>query len=234
MTSSAGGEIMSSAGGAMISVLVVDDQQLLRQGLCSLLSLSDKVDVVGQANDGVEAMNWLQNNPGRADVMLLDIRMPRMTGIELLEALNKANASIPTIMLTTFDDHENLMGALRAGAKGYLLKDVSLETLVEGIEAVNAGESLIQPAITTTLINSLQGLNTVTEEPEQVEPLSSKEKEILRLMASGCSNREIAGALHKSEGTVKNQVSTILAKLGARDRTRAVLRAVELGIIGQC
>jgi len=232
MTSSAGGEIMSSAGGAMISVLVVDDQQLLRQGLCSLLSLSDKVDVVGQANDGVEAMNWLQNNPGRADVMLLDIRMPRMTGIELLEALNKANASIPTIMLTTFDDHENLMGALRAGAKGYLLKDVSLETLVEGIEAVNAGESLIQPAITTTLINSLQGLNTVTEEPEQVEPLSSKEKEILRLMASGCSNREIAGALHKSEGTVKNQVSTILAKLGARDRTRAVLRAVELGIIG--
>lgn len=231
MTSSAGGEIMSSAGGAMISVLVVDDQQLLRQGLCSLLSLSDKVDVVGQANDGVEAMNWLQNNPGRADVMLLDIRMPRMTGIELLEALNKANASIPTIMLTTFDDHENLMGALRAGAKGYLLKDVSLETLVEGIEAVNAGESLIQPAITTTLINSLQGLNTVTEEPEQVEPLSSKEKEILRLMASGCSNREIAGALHKSEGTVKNQVSTILAKLGARDRTRAVLRAVELGVI---
>ena len=105
---------MSSAGGAMIKVLVVDDQQLLRQGLCSLLGLSDKVDVVGQANDGVEAMNWLQNNPGRADVMLLDIRMPRMTGIELLEALNKANASIPTIMLTTFDDHENLMGALRA------------------------------------------------------------------------------------------------------------------------
>lgn len=108
---------------------------------------------------------------------------------------------------------------------------MSLETLVEGIEAVNAGESLIQPAITTTLINSLQGLNTVTEEPEQVEPLSSKEKEILRLMASGCSNREIAGALYKSEGTVKNQVSTILAKLGARDRTRAVLRAVELGVI---
>lgn len=223
---------MSSAGDAMIRVLVVDDQQLLRQGLCSLLSLSDKVDVVGQANDGLEAMKWLQNNPGCADVMLLDIRMPRMTGIELLNALKQANALIPTIMLTTFDDHENLMGALRAGAKGYLLKDVSLETLVEGIEAVNAGESLIQPAITTTLINSLQGLNTETEEPEQVEPLSSKEKEILRLMASGCSNREIAAALYKSEGTVKNQVSTILAKLGARDRTRAVLRAVELGIIG--
>ncbi|WP_420934562.1 response regulator [Alteromonas sp. A081] len=216
----------------MIRVLVVDDQQLLRQGLCSLLGLSDKVDVVGQANDGVEAMKWLQDNPNGADVMLLDIRMPRMTGIELLSALKKANALVPTIMLTTFDDHESLMGALRAGAKGYLLKDVSLETLVEGIEAVNAGESLIQPAITTTLINSLQGLNTSYDEPEPIEPLSGKEKEILRLMASGCSNREIAAALYKSEGTVKNQVSTILAKLGARDRTRAVLRAVELGIIG--
>lgn len=215
----------------MIKVLVVDDQQLLRQGLCSLLSLSDKVEVAGQASDGLDAMKWLQDNPHGADVMLLDIRMPRMTGIELLSALKQSDTLIPTIMLTTFDDHESLMGALSAGAKGYLLKDVSLETLVAGIETVNAGESLIQPAITTTLINSLQGLNAETEEHEQVEPLSSKEKEILRLMASGCSNREIASALYKSEGTVKNQVSTILAKLGARDRTRAVLRAVELGVI---
>ena len=216
----------------MIRVLVVDDQQLLRQGLCSLLSLSDKVEVVGQANDGVEAREWLQANAGKVDVMLLDIRMPRMTGIELLNHLKQDGTLLPTIMLTTFDDHESLMGALSAGAKGYLLKDVSLETLVDGIEAVHNGESLIQPAITNTLINSLQGLNTTPDGPAPVEPLSAKEKEILRLMASGCSNKEIAGALFKSEGTVKNQVSTILAKLDARDRTRAVLRAVELGIIG--
>ena len=187
---------------------------------------------MGQANDGVEAREWLQANAGKVDVMLLDIRMPRMTGIELLNHLKQEGTLLPTIMLTTFDDHESLMGALSAGAKGYLLKDVSLETLVDGIEAVHNGESLIQPAITNTLINSLQGLNTTPDGPAPVEPLSAKEKEILRLMASGCSNKEIAGALFKSEGTVKNQVSTILAKLDARDRTRAVLRAVELGIIG--
>ncbi|NVK55072.1 MAG: response regulator transcription factor [Alteromonadaceae bacterium] len=216
----------------MIRVLVVDDQQLLRQGLCSLLALSDKVEVVGQANDGEEALQWLQSHVDGVDVILLDIRMPRMTGIELLNALKQANTLIPTIMLTTFDDHESLMGALSAGAKGYLLKDVSLETLVAGIEAINNGESLIQPAITTTLINSLQGLSSPSDAPCLTEPLSAKEKEILRLMASGCSNKEIATALYKSEGTVKNQVSTILAKLGARDRTRAVLRAVELGILG--
>lgn len=216
----------------MIRVLVVDDQQLLRQGLCSLLALSDQVKVVGQASDGVEARQWLLDHPGAVDVMLLDIRMPRMTGIELLNTLKQDKALLPTIMLTTFDDHESLMGALSAGAKGYLLKDVSLETLVDGIAAVYNGESLIQPAITNTLINSLQGLNIATESPAPIEPLSGKEKEILRLMASGCSNKEIAEALFKSEGTVKNQVSTILAKLDARDRTRAVLRAVELGIIG--
>ena len=125
----------------MIRVLVVDDQQLLRQGLCSLLALSDKVEVVGQANDGAEARDWLQANADGVDVMLLDIRMPRMTGIELLNSLKQDGALLPTIMLTTFDDHESLMGALSAGAKGYLLKDVSLETLVDGIEAVHKGES---------------------------------------------------------------------------------------------
>lgn len=215
----------------MIRVLVVDDQQLLRQGLCSLLALSDKVNVVGQANDGVEARQWLQAHRGGVDVMLLDIRMPRMTGIELLNTLKQEGELIPTIMLTTFDDHESLMGALMAGAKGYLLKDVSLETLADGIDAVHRGESLIQPAITNTLINSLQSLNTVSTGPMPLESLSAKEKEILRLMASGCSNKEIAEVLFKSQGTVKNQVSAILAKLDARDRTRAVLRAVELGII---
>lgn len=215
----------------MIRVLVVDDQQLLRQGLCSLLALSDKVNVVGQANDGVEARQWLQAHRGGVDVMLLDIRMPRMTGIELLNTLKQEGELIPTIMLTTFDDHESLMGALMAGAKGYLLKDVSLETLADGIDAVHRGESLIQPAITNTLINSLQSLNTVSIGPMPLESLSAKEKEILRLMASGCSNKEIAEVLFKSQGTVKNQVSAILAKLDARDRTRAVLRAVELGII---
>lgn len=214
-----------------IKVLVVDDQQLLRQGLCSLLALSDQVKVVGQASDGEEALSWIAQHPGQTDVMLLDIRMPKLDGIGLLRQLQQTNQHIPTIILTTFDDHDSLLQAIRAGAMGYLLKDVSLDTLVEGIASVHAGNTLIQPAITASLLKGLQGLGPGKEAVAPVETLSEKEKAILRLMASGCSNKEIAQALFKSEGTIKNQVSGILAKLDARDRTRAVLRAVELGII---
>jgi DNA-binding NarL/FixJ family response regulator len=215
----------------MIKVLLVDDQTLVRQGINSLLGLSDNVKVVAQAQDGLQAVCCLQDEHIDVDVVLMDIRMPNLDGIQTLIRLNELGSKIPVIMLTTFDDHGSVIRAIQAGAKGYLLKDVSLETLVEGIETVHAGKTLIQPAITERLIQGLQGIKGDFEASAMPEPLSTRETEILRLMAAGCSNREMAKSLFKSEGTIKNQVSSILSKLGVRDRTRAVLKAIELDII---
>lgn len=214
----------------MIRVMVVDDQTLVREGIKSLLSLSDKIEVVAEAGDGVQALQVL--NHCRPEVVLMDIRMPVKNGIDTVASLTKGSVlSPPVIMLTTFDDHQLVLQALQAGAKGYLLKDVSLETLVEAIETVHRGETLIQPAITERVLKGLRQHKSEFDSLLMPESLSEKELEILRLMAAGCSNREIARAMFKSEGTVKNQVSNVLAKLGVRDRTRAVLKALELGII---
>lgn len=215
----------------MINILLVDDQTLVRQGIHSLLSLADSVQVVGQASDGMHAIDLLVKNEVTVDIILMDIRMPNLDGIQTLLKLTEMGVNIPVIMLTTFDDHESVIKAIQAGAKGYLLKDVSLETLVDAIETVHAGKTLIQPAITERLIQGLQGIKGEFEASEMPETLSNRETEILRLMAAGCSNREMAESLFKSEGTIKNQVSSILAKLGVRDRTRAVLKAIELGLI---
>ncbi|WP_026377442.1 response regulator [Aestuariibacter salexigens] len=213
----------------IVRVMLVDDQTLVREGIKSLLSLSEKIQVVAEAGDGEQAISQLVEND--IDVMLLDIRMPRMNGIQTLQALSEQGITVPVIMLTTFDDHELILQALQKGAKGYLLKDVSLETLVEGIETVYKGNTLIQPAITERVVQSLKGVSSEFESFSEPEKLSEKELEILRLMASGCSNREIAEAMFKSEGTIKNQVSSVLAKLGVRDRTRAVLKAIDLGLL---
>jgi len=214
-----------------IKVLLVDDQTLVRSGIRSLLSLSEKIEVVGEAADGRQAIAEILDK--RPDTVLMDIRMPVMNGIETVLNLMQEHKEKcpPIIMLTTFDDHELVLQALTAGAKGYLLKDVSLETLVDAVVKVNGGETLIQPAITERVLQGLQGKKTQFDSIHQPENLTEKEIEILRLMASGCSNREISLAMFKSEGTVKNQVSNVLAKLGVRDRTRAVLKAIELGVI---
>ena len=221
-----------------IKILLVDDQTLVRQGIKSLLGLSPQLDVITEASDGQQALDFLTMPDGNnrigaelVDVILMDIRMPNMNGIEALKAIKEANISVPVVMLTTFDDHESVIQALQAGAKGYLLKDVSLETLVHTIETVNSGQTLIQPAISERLIKGLQGVKGEFESSDLPEKLSTRETEILRLMAAGCSNREMAESLFKSEGTIKNQVSSILSKLGVRDRTRAVLKAIELGVI---
>ncbi|GLR72864.1 LuxR C-terminal-related transcriptional regulator [Agaribacter marinus] len=138
---------------------------------------------------------------------------------------------IPVIILTTFDDHESVLGSVKAGAKGYLLKDVSLETLVASIETVHAGGTLIQPSITEQLLQGLQHIPNEFESASLPESLSKRETEILRLIAAGCSNKEMTLSLCRSEGTIKNQVSNIRSKLGVRDRTRAVLKAIELSMI---
>jgi len=214
-----------------IKLLLVDDQMLVREGIKSLLMLSDKVTVVAEAMDGSHVMNAIeQSNP---DVILLDLSMPVMDGIETLEMLHDKNIQLPVIILTTFDDHDLILRGIKAGAKGYLLKDVSLDTLIEGIETVANGKKLVQPALTERLQEKLDGFKPGFEIPQIIEQLTPKEIEVLGLMASGCSNKEISLALHKSEGTIKNHVSNLLAKLGVRDRTRAVLLAIEKGILTQ-
>lgn len=212
-----------------IRVMLAEDQNLVRQGICNLLELSDSIEVVGQVDDGAEVVAGVERY--QPDVILLDYQMPKMNGIEALQALQEAGHATPCIILTTFDDHELLLNAVQAGARGFLLKDVSLESLVHAIETVHGGESLVQPAITERILKGLSGLKQTRDEKPLTESLSEKELEVLRLMAGGYSNREISRAVHKSEGTVKNQVSSILDKLDVRDRTQAVLRAINLGLL---
>jgi DNA-binding NarL/FixJ family response regulator len=214
-----------------INVLLVDDQTLVREGLSSLLSLSDNVTVVAQASSGREAVRLTTES--EPDVILMDIRMPDLNGIEAVELLRKKGFQTPVLMLTTFDDHESIMKAIQAGAEGYLLKDVSLEVLVDAIEALADGKTWLQPAITERIVQGLKESKASENNSEQtlVEPLTDKEIAVLRLIAAGLSNNEIAESLFKSTGTVKNQVSSLMAKLGVRDRTRAVLKAIDLGLL---
>lgn len=212
-----------------ISVALIDDQTLVRSGIKSLLKLSDQVQVVAEGADGTEAIPIAEQH--RPDVFLMDIRMPKMSGIEAIASLKAAHIEIPVIILTTFDDHELVLQGIQAGAKGYLLKDVSLESLIAAIQSVHNGETMMQPSITETLLKGLKKKEAEFESLPDPQDLTKKETEILRLIAGGYSNKEISSALSKSEGTVKNHVSNILSKLGVRDRTRAVLRAIELGLI---
>lgn len=216
----------------MIRVCVVDDQTLVRMGLVELLGLAEGIEVVAEASDGEEALRVIRKtSPG---VILLDVRMPEMSGIELLYELAAKGLAIPAIMLTTFDDDTALNESLKAGARGFLLKDTSLDELVSAIRAVAAGGTVPRPAITTRVLRGLEDLRAAPGHSAPAPPqadLTERETEILRLMAGGFSNREIADSLSVAEGTVKNHVSNILAKLNVRDRTRAVLRGLELGVI---
>jgi len=212
-----------------IRVALIDDQTLVRQGVRGLLELSDKVYVVAEASDGDEVVDLARDHA--PDVILMDMRMPRMNGAEGIRALAEAGIDTPVIILTTFDDHEQVLDCIRAGARGYLLKDVSLESLIDAIESVAAGETMIQPGVTEALVKGLSRPPDGRPDADMPESLTPKETEVIRLMAGGYSNREIANALSKSEGTIKNHVSNILAKLGVRDRTRAVLKAIESGLL---
>jgi DNA-binding NarL/FixJ family response regulator len=208
-----------------IRVIVVDDQTIVRQGIISLLALESELQVVAQASDGSDIVALVRQH--QPDVVLMDIRMPVVDGIAALRLLQQAKLATPAIMLTTFDDHQQVLEAMLAGARGYLLKDVALDLLLQAIRTVAAGGSLLQPALTDRILQTRSALTSSTSN----EALSAKELEVLRLLAAGFSNREIAAAVFKSEGTVKNQVSAILGKLGVRDRTKAVLKAIDLGLL---
>ena len=213
----------------MIRVCLVDDQTLVRQGIQSLLELVDDIDVVAEASDGEEAVHVIRDS--RPDVVLLDVRMPRMSGLDVLRALRTSHELPPTIILTTFDDQAVVLEGIRRGAKGFLLKDVSLEQLVNAVRTLAAGGTLIQPAITERIVRSIEQVGNDFPSLESPDPLTEREIEVLRLLTGGHSNREIAEALHVAEGTVKNHVSNILSKMGVRDRTRAVLKALEQGYV---
>ena len=208
----------------MIRVFLVDDQTLVRKGVRSLLSLLPDIDVVGEAVDGVEALRLIP--AAAANVVLLDIRMPGLDGLSVLRRLAAPGRAPHFIMLTTFDDADALLEGCRGGARGFLLKDVSLEQLAAGIRAVAEGRSIMQPAITETLLRNLHGREAARLGEGLAEPLSDRERDVIRLMAGGFGNREIGEMLGLSEGTVKNHVSRLLLKLDARDRTSAVLKAI--------
>jgi len=193
------------------------------------LSLGQEIDVVAEASDGEEAISVIREH--RPDVVLLDVRMPKLSGIDVLEKLRATGSLPPTILLTTFDDDEALLKGIRSGAKGFLLKDVSVERLTEAIRLVAAGETIIRPAVTEHALRRLEENRTEFESLESPDPLTKRELEVLRLMAGGYSNREIGDTLDASEGTVKNHISSILSKLGVRDRIRAVLKGLESGRI---
>ena len=212
-----------------VSVCLVDDQTLVRQGIRSLLELSDDIRIVGEAADGTQAMEIIPQT--KPDVVLLDMRMPGMSGLDVLNALAAKGDVPPTIILTTFDDDQLVLAGLKAGARGYLLKDVSLEQLVDAVKEVASGGSLVQPVVTQRLLTGLERMQNDFTSLDRPDPLTDRETEILRLMAGGYSNKEIANSLGVAEGTVKNHVSNILSKLGVRDRTRAVLKAFEIGIV---
>lgn len=210
----------------MIRVILVDDQMLVRSGIRGLLDLTPDIRVVAEAADGLEATSVIAATP--VDVVLLDVRMPQCSGIELLQ--RQQGQLPPAILLTTFDDDAALFDGMRAGAKGFLLKDISLERLAEGIRSVASGHTLFRPGLTERTRAAYESSRSAAHEPLRTA-LTERETEILALMAAGFNNAEIAGALGPSEGTVKNHVSSILSKLGVRDRLRAVLRGLELGYI---
>lgn len=213
----------------MIKILFAEDQTIVRRGIVGLLDLTPDIRVVSEAGDGNEALDLIRKI--RPDVALLDIRMPKRSGIEVLQELNRLGEAVPTVFLTTFDEDPLFFQAVQAGARGFLLKDVSLERLAETIRAVAAGQTVLQPALTERVVRVVRRQGTDFETSPNPSRLTPRELDVLQLVAGGYSNQEIAISLRMSAGSVKNHVSSILAKLGARDRTRAVLRAIELGYL---
>lgn len=210
-------------------ILIVDDQALFREGLRTLLSTRADIEVVGEAADGAQAVARVgELHPA---VVLMDLQMPVMDGVQATAKLRERHPDVRVLVLTTFDDEGNVLGALRAGAAGYLLKDVSLDTLVSAIHAAARGECFLQSTVTGAVVDAVARMMTTGPTAAAlVLPLSPREREILALVSAGSSNKEIADRLCLAEGTVKNHVTNILVKLDVRDRTQAALRAKALGI----
>lgn len=209
----------------------MDDQALFREGLHTLVSMQTDMEVVGEAGNGEEALTAVAAL--KPDVVLMDLRMPILDGVAATQRIRQSFPETRVIVLTTFDNDDYVFDGLRAGALGYLLKDVPSSRLFEAIRSAARGESFLQPSIAAKVVAEFTRMSTATAvgQANLVEPLSEREIEILRILADGASNREIAAKLYITEGTVKNHVTNILGKLGVRDRTQAALKAQKMGLI---
>jgi DNA-binding NarL/FixJ family response regulator len=214
-----------------VRILLVDDQPLFREGLRTLLSVQADFEVVGEAGNGEEAIRLARSL--LPSVVLMDLQMPVLDGVAATRRLRAEQPGCRIIVLTTFDDDEMVFDGLRAGAVGYLLKDAPSEKLAEAIRVAARGETFLQPSVAAKVVAEFARLSRKTAiiQDSLIESLSERELEILRLIAQGASNREIAGALFLAEGTIKNHVTNILGKLDVRDRTQAALKAKDTGLI---
>lgn len=209
----------------MIKVLIADDQALMVQGLSMILSQEKSIEVVGTATNGEEAVAFCKDHP--VDVVLLDIRMPIMDGVEATHKIKELNENIKILVLTTFNDDAYIFGSLKNGASGYLLKDALPEEILQGILTVHQGGTLINPEVATKVVKRLTDREPEAPLDPRLRDLTIREKDICRLLALGRNNKEISEELFISEGTVKNNITRILDKLGIRDRTQLALFAVK-------
>ncbi len=216
----------------MIRVLIVDDQRLMRDGLVTLLNMEEDIQVIGTADNGDEAVRSVQTK--ECDVVLMDIRMPVKNGIAATREIVRLNSAVKVLMLTTYEDQDDVVSALSAGAVGYLLKDMPAEEIAESIRIAHRGGAVLPPSVAKTFLNAVQ-MPEAAHKPAATPPaaelhaLTERELDVLHCLAKGMSNREIADALHVTEGTVKNHVSSLIAKLNLRDRTQVALFAVRNG-----
>jgi DNA-binding NarL/FixJ family response regulator len=215
----------------VIRVLIADDQTLVRDGFRMILDAQEDIEVVGEAADGLEAV--ARSRELRPHVVLMDVRMPGCDGLEATRELLRGSPETHVLILTTFDLNEYVYEAMRAGASGFLLKDIPRSQLIEGVRTVASGDALLAPAITRRLIEQFvrRPPASVRPSPPELEGLTAREREVLQLLAHGRSNAEIASALYVSEATVKTHVAHALTKLGLRDRVQAVVFAYESGLI---
>lgn len=221
---------MGNRGSVMIRIMIVDDQSLIRDGLAMILNLRPELEVVGTASDGDEVVQKVKQL--QPEIILMDIRMPRMNGVEGTRLVREKFPYIKVLMLTTFSDSELIFEALEQGASGYLLKDMETDAIVQAILTVHGGGAVLPQDITAQIVKELKKTKTVIERtpPEQLEQLTEREVEVLREVGLGLNNKEIAKKLFITEGTVKNHVSNLISKLELRDRTQAAIYAVRYGV----
>jgi DNA-binding NarL/FixJ family response regulator len=210
-------------------IVLVEDETLVRLGLCELLKLNTSIDIVAQAEEGFGAVETIMNTESNS--VLMDVRLPGQSGVDVLKDVRQRGLTTPVVLVTTFDDDDIFFRAIQNGANGFIRKDSTLVELTSCLDKVIAGERVFRPSVTRGARSALEAFQPKFESMELPEPLTKKESEVLALMTAGLSNKEIAESMGVTEATIKTHASTIFAKLGVRDRVRAVLKGLEIGYV---